>query len=171
MDCPPQYWLVQPFSQPPSKTNFISTSCCPAVSHMGLTSFLNLSFSRLFLQVTCLSILRSFATQRSHTLKDFLYIVLLYPWYPLWFHEYRGYAASPGQSRDYPGLGYVLLEGARYPGGTVHEAGPPSPCSPWHGSLQRSLGSPFSLAAQRGRPFLDAPSALHEPPPPPATAR
>ena len=169
MDRPPQYWLVQPFSQPPSQTDFISTSSCHAVSHMGLTSFFNLSFSRLFLQVTCLSILRSFATQRSHSLKDFLYIVLLYPWYPLWFHEYRGYAVSPGQSRDYPGLGYVLLEGARYPVGTVHEAGPP----PRHAALGTvayniAWGVPFRRPRSGGVHSWTPPLRGMSPPPPSA---
>ena len=65
------YWLVHPFPQPPSEAAFYASVLLPAVTQVEFTSSLQLSLSRLFLQSTCLTVFRLFATQDSHAVKDF----------------------------------------------------------------------------------------------------
>jgi hypothetical protein len=64
---------------------------------------------------------------------------------PIGSHEHCGLVISPRQNHNCLGLGYLLLEVAQYPGGTVWSPTSPAQRSPWHGILHLSLGGGPSL--------------------------
>jgi hypothetical protein len=137
------YWLVHPFPQPPSEAAFYASVLLPTITQVEFTSSLQLSLSRLFLQGTCLTVFRLFATQGSHAVKDFFIfdgsflVSILPPLVPRLCGFTRAERRLPGAWLHTPG-GCPLSRRHR------SRRSPSVPRSPWHGKHIIAWGVPFS---------------------------